>query len=217
MREVIRIRTVEQDDGSAESKSARAMLEESRNGYGLVFLGLGKCSGTRPDGFAAGIEKIVREFSGPVLIALSCSSKGTFNPAAIERILVPTTGADYSRFGAEIAVAIARGSGAAITALHVSAPPTDRDLLRRRSLSVRPEKALLAGIVALGQREGVRVTPRAILNRSKETAIIGQALLGRHQLIVLGTKSWSGAQLHFGQSAMAIIESAPCPVLIVKS
>ena len=217
IRDLIAIRTVEQDDGAAESGSARAMLEESRNGYGLVFLGLGTRLGMRPTGFSDGIEKIVREFSGPVAIVLNTQGQAPFDTANLERILVPTTGADYSRFGAEVAVAIAKGSGAAITALHVSAPPTDRDLLRRRSLSARPEKALLAGVVALGQREGVRVTTRVLLNRSKETAIIGQAVLGRHQLIVLGTKAWSGAQLHFGQSAMAIIESAPCPVLIVKS
>ena len=49
------------------------------------------------------------------------------------------------------------------------------------------------------------------------TDILRQATLGGHQLIVLGTKAWSGEQLHFGQSADALIANAPCPVLIVKS
>jgi nucleotide-binding universal stress UspA family protein len=51
----------------------------------------------------------------------------------------------------------------------------------------------------------------------KERAILRQATLGGHQLIVLGTKAWSGDRLHFGHSAEALIENAPCPILIVKS
>ena len=71
--------------------------------------------------------------------------------------------------------------------------------------------------VALGEREGVRVMLKAFVGPAKESVILRQATLGRHQLIVLGTKAWSGDQLQFGQSAAALIENAPCPILIVKS
>ncbi len=195
----------------------QAILAEATNGYGLVFLGLtAEAKGEAP-AFSATIEKIVREFAGPVAILVHAAARQEGGDGRLERILVPTTGADYSRFGAEVAVAIAKGCGASITAFHVAAPPADTDLLRRPDKLLRPARALLGDIVALGQREGVRVASKAMVGPAKESAILRQVRRGRHQLIVLGTKAWSGDQLHFGHSAQAIIENAPCPILIVKS
>ena len=84
-----------------------------------------------------------------------------------------------------------------------------------RSLSV--DLRGLEDIVALGEREGVRVRSKAFVGPAKENAILRQATLGGHQLIVLGTKAWFADRLHFGHSAQALIENAPCPILIVKS
>ncbi len=191
-----------------------AILAEAKNGYGLLFLGLGSASKQPAQGFPPALEKIVREFTGPIAILLRASPGPD---AKLEKILVPTTGADYSRFGAEVAVAIAKGCGATITALHVSAPPSDNELLRHAKKLLRTGRALLADIAALGQREGVRVSTKALVGPAKESAILRQAQLGGHQLIVLGTKAWSGEHLHFGQSVETLLASAPCPVLIVKS
>jgi nucleotide-binding universal stress UspA family protein len=58
---------------------------------------------------------------------------------------------------------------------------------------------------------------KAFVGPAKESVILRQAILGGYQLIVLGTNAWSGERLHFGQSAEALIENAPCPILIVKS
>jgi nucleotide-binding universal stress UspA family protein len=68
-------------------------------------------------------------------------------------------------------------------------------------------------------RSGVpEVTPSvSFFNRSATVLILRQATLGGHQLIVLGTKAWSGDRLHFGHSAEVLIENAPCPILIMKS
>ena len=104
-----------------------------------------------------------------------------------------------------------------ITALNISAPPAENELLRRPNQLLLTGRALLAEIVALGEREGVRVRSKAFVGAAKESAILRQATLGGHQLIVLGTKAWSGDRLHFGHSAQALIENAPCPILIVKS
>src|SRR5580700_3867959 len=157
------------------------------------------------------------EFAGPIAILLNCAVRNVPADAALEKILVPITAVDYSRFGAEVAVAIAKGCGAMITALNISAPPAENELLRRPNQLLRTGRALLGDIVALGEREGVRVRSKAFVGPSKESAILRQATLGGHQLIVLGTKAWSGDRLHFGHSAEALIENAPCPILIVKS
>ena len=196
---------------------AQAIRAEAKNGYGLLFLGLEAGPSGDVPGIPAGIEKIVREFDGPVAILVRAAGRQIPLDAHLERILVPTTGADYSRFGAEVAVGIAKGCGATITALHVSVPPSENDLLRRPDKLLRPGRVLLGDIFTLGQREGVRVISTAIVGPEKESVILRQAGRGGHQLIVLGTKAWSGDQLHFGHSVEAIIENAPCPVLVVKS
>ena len=129
---------------------------------------------------------------------------------------MPTTGADYSRFGAEIAVAIAKGTGATVTVLHVSTPPAEVELWRRRRDRLRPVRALVAEIVALGEREG-RAGADEDHPRPGEGEHHPAGGEGRgHQLIVLGTKGWTGDRLHFGQSVATLIEAAPCPLLVVK-
>ncbi len=206
VRDLISIHPVENHDPET------AILTEAEHGYGLLILGLGGANDLQ-----AAVENIFREFAGPIAILLNAGSAQAPSDASLERILVPATGADYSRFGAEVAVAIARGCGGAITALHVSIPPADSELLRRPEKLLRTGRALLADIVALGKREEVHVVTKALVGPAKESAILRQARLGGHQLIVLGITATSDGQLHFGQSAEAIVESAPCPVLIVKS
>ncbi len=197
--------------------AATAILTEAKNGYDFLFLGLTAESKTHAGRFPAGFDKIIREFPGPVAVLLNPGGHDATRVPSLGKILVPMTGADYSRFGAEIAVAIAKGCGATITALHVSVPPTETDLLRRPKQLRRPSSALLAEIVALGKREGVRVLTKVLIRSAKEDAILRQANVDGHQLIVIGTKAWSGEQLHFGQSAETLIANARCPVLLLKS
>ncbi len=217
MRDLITVRSVTEMGENADDSASSAILNEAKNGYGLLVLGLGKSGPRKARGLPPAVEKIVRGFTGPIAILLHAEAWRAPEGARLERILVPTTGADYSRFGAEVAVAIARGCGASITALHVSVPPAESDLLRHPERRIRTGRALLADILALGLREGARVSTKTIVSPAKETAIVRQARLGGHQLIVLGTKAWSGEELQFGQSVEALIENAPCPVLIVKS
>lgn len=215
VQDLISIQTAETARESTVESVALAILAEAGKGYGLLILGLDAGSPTGAQNLPPALEKIVREFPGPIAILLT-SGHGT-SDAPLEKILVPTTGADYSRFGAEVAVAIAKGCGAAITALHVSVPSPENEVLRHPKTLLRTGRALLADIVALAERENVRVTSKSTVSPAKEAIILQQAKRGGHQLIVLGTKAWSGEHLHFGNSVDAIIRNATCPVLIVKS
>ena len=217
VRKLISILVLEAHDDKTDDACGEAILAEAKNGYGLLFLGLGAGSIETTHSFSPAIEKIVREFAGPIAIALHCGVRHSPSDAPLEKILVPMTGVDYSRFGAEVAVAIAKGCGATVTALNISAPPSENELLRRPNQLLRSGRALLGDIVALGQREGVRVRSKAFVGPAKESVILRQAIVGGHELIVLGTKAWSGDPLHFGHSAETLIGNAPCPILIVKS
>jgi len=200
-----------------ENSPADAILAEAKNGYDLLFLGLHSETKNGRVDFPVGFEKIIRGFPGPVAVLLNPAGRAAASHPPLDKILVPMTGTDYSRFGAEVAVAIAKGCGAAITALHVSVPPSETDLLRRAKQLLRPSRALLAEIVALGQRAAVRVLTKVLIRSAKEHAILREANVGKHDLIVIGTKAWSGEALHFGQSAETLIANARCPVLLLKS
>ena len=208
--------SMEQEDSLSDSAAA-TILAETKKGYDFLFLGLGARSRLTSSNIPQSVDTLVREFAGLTAILLHCTKRNMAPDAPLDKILVPTTGADYSRFGAEVAVAIAKGCGAMITVLHISAPPTDNDLLRRPHQLLRTGRSILADIVALGQREGVRVSTKSLVGPAIESAILRQASLGGHQLIVLGTKVRSGDQLHFGRTAAALLDNAPCPILIVKS
>ena len=114
-------------------------------------------------------------------------------------------------------MAIAKVCGATITALHISAPPTENDLLRHPRKLHRPGRALLAEIVVLGQREGLRVLTKSLLQSAKEAAILHRTNLCGHQLIVMATKARSGEEMHFCERAETLIANARSPVLLLKS
>jgi len=200
-----------------DAPAAEVILAETKNGYDLLFLGLGEGTQSGAAKLPSGFEKIIRGFTGPVAVFLNPAHRDMAPASPLRKVLVPMTGTDYSRFGAEVAVAIAKGCGATITALHISAPPTENELLRRPKQLRRPGRALLAEIVALGQREGVRVQTQLLIRTAKEAAILHQTNLGGHQLIVMGTKARSGEEMHFGKSAETLIANARCPVLLLKS
>jgi Kef-type K+ transport system membrane component KefB/nucleotide-binding universal stress UspA family protein len=214
VRELVSIVAVKAQDDTRDN--AEAILAEAKKGYGMLFLGLDTESKSTLLAFPAAIERIVREFGGLIAITFNLGLRYRLD-APLEKILVPTTGLDYSRFGAEVAVAIAKGCGATITALNISAPPAKNELLRRPNQLLRTGRALLADVVALGEPENVRVNSKALVGPAKGNLILRQASLGAHQLIVLGTKAWSDDPLHFGQSAQILVENAPCPILIVRT
>jgi Kef-type K+ transport system membrane component KefB/nucleotide-binding universal stress UspA family protein len=216
IRDLVSILPLKAFDHNTGDACAEAILAEAKKGYSLLFLGLGAGSKETNQNFPSAVEKIVSEFIGPIAILLNSEIRDFSSESAL-KILVPTIAADYSRFGAEMAVAIAKGCGARITALNISAPPAENELLRRPDQLLRTGRALLREIVALGEREGVQVRSKTLVGPAKESAILRHATLGGYQLIVLGTKAWSGDRLHFGHSSETLIENAPCPILIVKS
>ena len=202
---------------AAEDPTAAGILEQAKNGYDLLYLGLGGSLAPHSAKFPPTVEKIVREFTGSVAIFCCHQNFRTTPGALLERILVPTTGADYSRFGAEVAVAIARGCTATVTALHVALPAWQSGLHRRSDERSSSGRAIIDDMVALAHRESVHIVTKILSGPVKENSILHEARVGEHQLIVLGTKQRPGESLNFGESVSAIIGNAPCPVLVVTS
>ncbi|MEI9892957.1 MAG: cation:proton antiporter [Chthoniobacter sp.] len=217
VKNLISVVALKKRDEEAGDPMTLAVLEEAKNGYGLLYLGLGGCLEARSATFPPAVEKIVREFTGAVAIFCCQEDFQTDPEAPLKKILVPTTGADYSRFGAEVAVAMAKGCGATVTALHVAPLPAGRKTHRGADDSARGSRGITDDMAALAQRESVDVVTKILSGPMKEKSILKEASVGEYELIVLGTKQRPGEALHFGENVSAIIGNAPCPVLVVTS
>jgi len=215
--ELVSIVSLKKRGHASGDATADGILAEAKNGYDLLYLGIGGWLPARSAKFPPTVEKIVREFTGSIALFCVHENYDGVLDTPLTKILVPTTGADYSRFGAEVAVAIAKGCAATVTALHVSLPTLESERHRRSSESTPSGRAIIDDMVALAHREAVHVVTKILSGPVKENAILNEAIVGEHQLIVLGTKQRPGETLNFGESVSAIIEHAPCPVLIVTS
>lgn len=198
---------------------ASAIMKETEKGYDMLFLGVEHAfgKGNPSGGFGLPVEKVVREFQKAVAIVLAKDGQSIESFTDSLNILVPTTGADYSRRAAEVAIAIAKACQGRVTAFHVSPPPQGITLLRRPPNKLDPSRALVGDVLALGKREGVPVQPLVKLHRVPETAILRQIKAGRHNLVILGVKLRSAEQLFFGHGVSALLESIPCSMIIVNS
>jgi Kef-type K+ transport system membrane component KefB/nucleotide-binding universal stress UspA family protein len=189
--------------------SAPAQLAElARKGFGFLFIGL---ADTRaPDGaFSKKVSDLANAFEGPLAILVPPADG---DPEMGESLLVPVTGTDVSRRGAEVAMAIARASSTQITAIYVSATP-------RRGLNDRTrrsEEAVLKDISKLGERYDVR--PRTQIERDDlaEAPILKEAMK-RHDLIVMGVSRRPGENLFFGNTAAALMARWKGAILFVAS
>jgi Kef-type K+ transport system membrane component KefB/nucleotide-binding universal stress UspA family protein len=204
---------------AATTDVPRAVLSEIEKGYDMLFLGL---DGVLEDPHhpnkqtGAAVEKILQEFDGAVAIVIAKNDHPRGDGDRL-RILVPTTGTDYSRRAAEVAIALARAGPGRVTALHVAPPPREISRQAATPRAVHTGHALVRDIERLGEREGVRVRPLVVYRREPEPAIIEQVKKGDYDLVVLGAKARPDEQVFFGHSMAVLMERIPCSIVMVSS
>jgi nucleotide-binding universal stress UspA family protein len=202
----------------SNEKPEVAILKEANNGYELIFVGVEDglvLRGKSPGTLVSSVEKIIREIEGVVAIAVAKGESNFQDARQRLKMLVPTTGSDYSRVAAEVAIAIAKGYEGDITVMNVSPPRSSAPAAASKHL--RPGRELLNDIKTLGEREGVAVKTVAEVRRSPELAILDQIKKDEHNLVVVGANLRRGEELFLGHSVKALIQRAPCSLLIVRS
>ena len=202
---------------SEDKPVEQAVADEAKKGYDLLVIGVEPAA---EDGvFDDKVARIAAEFKGPFAIA---EARGAHRRAGVGRaldILVPVTGTDYSRRGAEVAMALARADHGSVTALYVTAPSKRpwRRQLRAAWAIAADEEAILRDIVALGDRMDVEVRTAVRTGTEAADAILRQLKAGKHNLVVMGVSARSGPTLFFGAVPAAVLAQSERSVLFVSS
>jgi len=201
------------------AETEAAISQEAKKGYGLLFIGREPAAeGNR---FTDQITRSAVSFGGPIAITIARGVRSPENDSRPLTILVPVTGTQTSRQGAELAIALAQGSRGSVTALHVAGNyPRDKRWGDRFGKALAPDAgadATLRDIVELGKAYGVEVKGTLRSRRTAENAIIREVRGGQYDLLVMGVSPRPGQQLFFGEVPADLLARAPCSLLFVAS
>ena len=202
----------------ADLAAPDGIAAEAAKGYDLTLLGVEPAEA--PDGgFSDAVAATVRALEGPTAVVVA---RGPHHAAPLDaplRMLVPVTGSQASRHAAELAFALARPTGAAVTVLYVArrdGEPDGADPDRRRS-----HRALAADIFrdidALAEQNGVRVRKAVVSGDATAPAIVAHARRALQTVIVLGVGRRPGGAVLFGQTARALLDAAPQSLVFVAT
>jgi nucleotide-binding universal stress UspA family protein len=187
----------------------QAIAQEARRGYDILIVGIDPAASPR-GGFHDDISKLVSQFEGSITIVEARGVHREDPASQISRILVPVTGNENSRRGAEIAMTLAKSSGAEVSALSV----ISRDAKNRQSL--RDESnAVVDEIKRIAMQLGTTVQTPVRTDTAAEDAILQAVERGGFDLLVTGVSRRPGAALSFGDVAGALLEKSKCSLVFV--
>jgi Kef-type K+ transport system membrane component KefB/nucleotide-binding universal stress UspA family protein len=187
------------------------IAEEAQKGYDLMLVGLEK-SVVRKNEFSNDITNLAAGFEGPLAVV---DARGEHLKDPLRgrlSILVPVNGTDVSRRAAEVAIAIARATGAPITALYVA--QTGKIKTKR---SRQYEEAILKDIVKLADTYEVDIKTAVRPNVAADQAIVREIHRRRNNLVVMGVGRRPGERLYFGDTAATLLETSDRSLMFVAS
>ncbi len=199
-----------QRTGSAESISD-AIIKECERGYDAIFAGASENDGD--SGFGSEIlRQLVSRAQAPVVIARHV---GAAMP--LRQVLVPVTGAPFSRMAAMVAMLYSNSTSAALTTLYVkeSAPFSLRGFSARRRAPDDSEP-IANELRAVAEQLGVTVDTRMTTGSKPETAVLTTVGRGGFDLIIMGVLFRpTERRLYFGPKVESILRDARCAVALV--
>jgi Kef-type K+ transport system membrane component KefB len=196
-----------------DTSIAEAVEREARKGYDLLVIGVAPTMSPK-GGFHAIVSQIAHAFAGSMAVVAARGQHERDPHGAPIDVLVPVTGNEVSRRGAEVAVALAKAANSVVGVLSVlpSGASSERDRLataRRDAAEAIKEIKAIADFYRTPMKSAVRT------DISSEDAILRQARRGKHNLIVLGVSRRPGKALSFGELPTALLESSDRSLIFV--
>jgi Kef-type K+ transport system membrane component KefB/nucleotide-binding universal stress UspA family protein len=200
-----------------EAPSAEAVEQESKKGYGLLFIGVERTR-SKFGGLHAEVARLVSRFDGPQAIVAASGIHLRQPEESSVRILVPVNGTIVARRAAEVAIALAHVLAAPIVALYVSNPRAGgRRSAYRRARGRTQEQAILKDIVALADQYGHKIETVVHTDKGPAEAILAEARRRGIDLIVMGVTRRPGETLFFGDTVATMFENATSSILLLSS
>lgn len=188
-------------------EAADVLKDEARKGYDLMFVAVE--GGVEKDGaIASKVSRLSAGFAGPLIVLANAGDK-VDRLTGNSRLLLPVNGSPQSRRGAEVAFALARGTGAHVHTLFVSQDEG------RSSTRLREER-ILKEMAELGDRYGVSVTTNISPRTTSSAAILKEAKRN-YAMVVMGVSARPGEELFFGSTAANVLKSLDKPILFLAS
>ena len=206
---------IEVTERQPEGAAGEAVAKEAAKGFDFLLVGIEPTSGPT-GGFHREVAHVVAGFEGPFAVVAARSEHATNPDGAPLSILLPVNGSDVARRGAEVAFTLARATGAPVTALFVT-NPADVASRPRLTRSRASGEAVLKEITMLADKFDVALKTATRANIAAEDAILRQARLSRHNLIVMGVSRRPGEALDLGNVADAVLEASERSVVFVVS
>lgn len=198
-----------------DDKAEDTIAEAAEKGFDLLVVGV-EPMGAPGGGFSAAVAATIDRFDGPAAVVAARGVQAA-NPRTDRLgILVPVNGTDVSRRGAEVALTLAQAANVSVTALYV-ANAADATTRQRIGSLRRSRDAVLGEVEALAKRHGVTVRTAARVGVAAEDAILREARLGGHDMIVMGVGRRPGQTLVFGLVAEAILDASDRTVVFIAS
>jgi nucleotide-binding universal stress UspA family protein len=189
-----------------ENAPADMVRDEVRKGYDMLLIGVKTCC-DQDGGFTPLVSKLAGEFNGSIALL----SPGSENLPVLRRgarLLVAVNGTEPSRNAAELTFALARATGAGVTAVYAAVGGRARRTRTR-------EEELLKDMVELAERYDVPLQSRIATRGDAARAILTAA--ARHDLIVMGVSVRPGEDLFLGNTATQVMADDRKPVLFLAS
>ncbi|HLH87139.1 MAG TPA: cation:proton antiporter [Xanthobacteraceae bacterium] len=205
-----RAETVDVTVRTLEAPTHEAIAQEAERGYDLMLVGLERMRGR--DAFHDEVDRIAAAFDGPLAIVAGAGLHLDNPEDSPLDMLVPVNGTDVSRRAAEIAVEVARGATAKVTALYVATRTGRRG---RSGRLRREEQAILDDVTELARLYGRKIATAVRTDVAPDDAVLTAAK--RHNLIVMGVSRRPGDKLFFGETAAGVFREAPISVVFVAS
>lgn len=197
------------------------LLDEAKKDYDLIILGATERSGGSEAIFNPIIDRVMRLAPCPIMVVKAVETTRHWPPKSI---LVPTNGSLASRQAAEVAFTLAQASsqadGVRIRMLNVL---TDEHTNGHGSQALHERSydnahRIVDALRELGETQGVHTESNVRQGRSVAEVVLNIAHKEHFDLIVMGTDLRPGSErLFLGPSVEAILEGAPCPVILYNS
>jgi nucleotide-binding universal stress UspA family protein len=186
-----------------------AITTEARRGYDLLIGGIDDAI-AKGGGFHGRLSTLVRNFEGSIAIVVARGGQEADAAAKIGKVLVPVSGNENARRGAEVALTIAQGAQAQATTLSIiSRSAKNRQQLRRETEAVTEAIRKTAAYLKVKIKSDVRTEDDAA------DAILKAIKREKADLVAIGVSRRPGDQLSFGAVADVLLKDAPCSLMFI--